>query len=376
MSTIKISQLPTLSAVNSNTANSLFVSVDIPTGVTGKLTAGGLASSLYSYFPLNVGIPVLQLPNVIAHFANSSVYYTQISQENKNNLGTADYVVTANTGSDTTWFIDMGYTNSQYSNTSPNNSLGTIIEPLSGYLYVQGNTQYATGQSGNFVLGTATPGTELRFIVGGINNANSPLKLTSSSLVLRNSANLTFSDGSMQNVAAAPVAFTQAAFNTANNVQGALNTANSNIAFLIAYSAGAYGLANTSLQNTSTIVANNNLTVPGTLTVGNNVIYTPNSYSGTISALTLDMSANSRVKCNIGPAGLVVTLTNITPGREVQLIIMNTDNQNRTVTHGALAMNSTKGSVTYTHSAASTAFLKYFSTYNDIGNVYVSITNG
>ena len=47
MSTVKITELPLISQINSNTSNTLFMGVDIPTDVTGKMTVHTLAQGLY-----------------------------------------------------------------------------------------------------------------------------------------------------------------------------------------------------------------------------------------------------------------------------------------------------------------------------------------
>ena len=54
MSTVKITALAS-KTLASNTANTIFVGVDLPTGVTGKYTAKELADNLYSNNVLNVG---------------------------------------------------------------------------------------------------------------------------------------------------------------------------------------------------------------------------------------------------------------------------------------------------------------------------------
>ena len=56
MSTVKISELALISQLNANTSNTLFVAVDVPTGVTGKFTGHTLAQGLYSNEVLNVGV--------------------------------------------------------------------------------------------------------------------------------------------------------------------------------------------------------------------------------------------------------------------------------------------------------------------------------
>ena len=49
MSTVKISELTEITELNSNTSNTIIVGVDLPTLVTGKITAKTLAHGLYKY---------------------------------------------------------------------------------------------------------------------------------------------------------------------------------------------------------------------------------------------------------------------------------------------------------------------------------------
>jgi len=55
MTTIKISELPNFTVINANTANTLFVGVDIPSAQTFNYTAGTLAAGLYANTALVVG---------------------------------------------------------------------------------------------------------------------------------------------------------------------------------------------------------------------------------------------------------------------------------------------------------------------------------
>jgi hypothetical protein len=48
MSTVKITELPEITTINANTANTIFVGVDIPTDVTGKFTYATLTDGIYS----------------------------------------------------------------------------------------------------------------------------------------------------------------------------------------------------------------------------------------------------------------------------------------------------------------------------------------
>jgi hypothetical protein len=260
MSTVKISQLPIISAINANTSNTLFAGVDIPSGITGKMTAHVLAQGLYSNEVLNVGINQQNLPNTIAQFSLSGQSYIQTNLVNINDNGTADIVATANTGSggtDSTNFIDMGYANKNYQPGVAYNDIGNAVNPLDGYLYVQGGA-YANG--GNLIVGTTTTNTSLKFIVGGGSLANVVASSNASNFTINNILDLNnyiiFGDGTSQNTAAASLAYTQAAFALANSVNAAITyqsgvdvTQNTNTQF-------AWNKANTAVQNTAIVQLN------------------------------------------------------------------------------------------------------------------------
>jgi len=364
MSTVKISQLPLISTLNANTANTLFVGVDIPTGVTGKLTSRTLAQGLYSNEVLNVGLNQQNLPNTVAQFALAGESYIQTNLVNTNDGGTADIVVTANVGSggsDSTNFIDMGWANKNYQPGLEFNNIGNSVNPNDGYLYVQG----AAGQVyGNLIVGATASGAQIKFVAGGGQAANIVARMTSTGLVLNTQSSITFSDGSIQSVAYNPgtettqntriqsietinsnqntsisiiqgvdatqntqiqdiqsVNLTQntaIATNSANTVylQGALNTANANSVTNATTAQNAFNKANTAVQNTAVIQLNTvqlsgNLTVTGfvsantgnigNLTISNNAIYS----TLTDSDITIGQS--------IATANLVINrTTNIT----------------------------------------------------------------
>lgn len=143
---------------------------------------------------LQTGSPAGTFPNAFVQTYSKANTYTQFIWQNldSNASATGDIVVTADTGTDTKYFIDMGMTGSGYDNTHPNNSLGTSINPLDGYIYVQGNTSTTAG--GNLVIGTSTPNTEIRVLAGGVNAANVVAKFTGAGLMP--GANVTQSLGS------------------------------------------------------------------------------------------------------------------------------------------------------------------------------------
>ena len=173
-----------------------------------------------------------------------------------------------------------------------------------------------------------------------------------------------FPDSTYQNTAFQGVAIDQTSRNTANSGASFAN--------------GAFTQANTSLQNTSTIVVNTNLTVPGILTVNGplyaaNTIRTPNIFPNSQTAIDIAFSNSSMVKANIA-ADLVVTLSSFVPGKFTDVIITNTSGQQRTITHGCTAINSSMGATTFNLASTRTCYLRYFSFNNDLANTYVAAT--
>lgn len=263
MSTIKISGLPNFSSISSNTQNTLFVGVDVPSGATYNFTAHTLAQGLYSNETLNVGVNPNTLPNTIAQFANGAQSYIQTNLVNTNDGGSADMVVTANAGSggtDSAYFIDMGLANKNYSPGTEFNNIGTSINPLDGYLYVQGLN--GTSPGGNLIIGTTTANTELRIIVGGGTSANIVAKFTSNSLIMNTQSYLTFADGTKQSTAGAPYAYANAAFLYANTQVGLINGVN--VAQNTRITAS-FDKANNALANTSGAIFAGDLTITGNL---------------------------------------------------------------------------------------------------------------
>ena len=190
------------------------------------------------------------LPNVIAQFTSNSTTYTQVNQQNIDEHGTSDYVLTADVGTDTDFYLDVGIINSQYDNQSPNNSLGTSAFPLDGYLIVQGSTINQVG--GNLVIGTTSTSapTELRIIVGGVFNENVVARFTSTGLNvvgeitsptttrIYNQANSAFSKANSAYILA------QAAYDAANTGGGGGTTASADY-----FPRGDYGYLTSSMYS-------------------------------------------------------------------------------------------------------------------------------
>ena len=279
MSTVKISQLPAITQLNANTSNTIFLGVDIPTDATGKMTATVLAQGLYSNNILNVGTIHQNLPNTIAQFSLGGDSYIQTNLVNTNDGGTADIVVTANTGSggtDSANFIDMGYANKNYIPGTEFNNIGTAINPKDGYLYVQGT---AGSNGGNLIVGTTTSNTQLRFIVGGGTAANIVARMTSNSFVLNTQSFITFSDGTTQATAGSTNAYSIAAFAAANTaaantvvIQAINLVQNTSVSAAFAQANSANVLAQSAFNKANNALANTTGVFAGGLTITGNVV--------------------------------------------------------------------------------------------------------
>ena len=309
-SNVKITQLSSIAALDANTANTLFVAVDIPTGTTYKTTATAVANGLYTIVPLNVGGRAIALPGVVGQFTGNSATYMQINFQNFNANGSSDIILTADTGNDVSNYLDLGINNSDFDDVS---GIFSAIGNTDGYLYVQGTSNVS--KNGNLVIGTASAGANIYFTIGGLQKGNIVAAITPVGLVLkRSSANIVFSDGSVQ--------YTAAIANTANSatsgnlfVKGTLFTNTISTiesgAPLIIDPAGSGSLiiadrTQVLIKNTSPSTSNSTgaLTISGGLGVSGNIyvnngqiissngFYAQNTYTGSYSdGVILDYTA-------------------------------------------------------------------------------------
>ena len=102
-------------------------------------------------------------------------------------------------------------------------------------------------------------------------------------------------------------------------------------------------------------------------------VFTPRLPEGAQTAITIDYSSDSIIKANCA-ADVTISHTNFTYGKVVEVWLVNTGAQNRTVTHGVSAINSTTKSTTFTITAGSSAYMRFFSIDGDLANVFVTVT--
>ena len=100
------------------------------------------------------------------HYIDANICVTN---QNKNTGAdaTADYVLTADNGDDSTNYGDFGIINSGYDNSTPTNSLGNIVYAADTYLYAQGNVANTSQAGGNLAIGTTTAGKTVKIFAGG-----------------------------------------------------------------------------------------------------------------------------------------------------------------------------------------------------------------
>jgi hypothetical protein len=158
---------------NVTTLLSSFGSNSIST--TGNIVAGTAnisGNTTTGISAINLGVTTTPLPNTIASFNSNVNYYTQVTLQNKSTGAdaTADFIVTADNGSDTVNYLDLGIINSGYDANTPTNSLGNIVYAADSYIYAQGNTSNTNQSGGNLVIGTSTSGKNVKIFVGGVNS--------------------------------------------------------------------------------------------------------------------------------------------------------------------------------------------------------------
>jgi hypothetical protein len=176
-------------ASNTATGNANFLFLNDSTFIVGAATSTGTASQPLqvtggAYVSGSVGIGTTNplypltvaasgatatpnLTNVIADFTANTNSFSQINTRNASNgtSASSDYVVTADTGTDTTNFIDLGINNSAY-------SVGTwtINGALDGYLYTSDT---------NLSIGAAGANKYVSIFAGGTLAANEEVRVNS-----------------------------------------------------------------------------------------------------------------------------------------------------------------------------------------------------
>ena len=281
MSTVKITDLPAINTINANTANTVLVGVDIPTNVTGKITLTTLAAGLYSNNNLVVGNNYTVLPNVVGQFTGNSATYLQVNLENQTASGSGDFVVTANDGSDTDHYIDMGINGSTYSDPAY-----SATKAHDGYLYISSS---GTGK-GNLAIGTTNSTGKVNFVVGGIETANivgyvDVNGIWSPAINSVVSANAASANSIINTRVSANVATLRGEIS--GNVSTLNGSITSNITTQNTFTQAAFNKANNALANTNGVKTAGTLEITDRLTVNGSTVMANVNFASNEAALSI-----------------------------------------------------------------------------------------
>ena len=137
---------------------------------TGNQTISGVKTFANSgVFSLS-GASALNVPNNPLSIVGSGNTYLQLNIQNRatGTDASADLVITANNGTDSTNYINLGINNSGYNNSAFTNGTG-----YDGYLFIDG---------GNLDIGTRTPGRIIEFHAGGTTQEKTIARISESGL--------------------------------------------------------------------------------------------------------------------------------------------------------------------------------------------------
>jgi len=171
-----IGTLADLSVTGNTTLNNLVVTgnVSLPANITQiSGNSGSFYGDGYGFGALYAGIAsgYANLPATVLQVSANYPDYAQVNFQNINSGSgaSADYVATADNGTNTSYYVDLGIASSTYDGLSAN-ALGTSVKANDAYLYTFGNTGNAIG--GNLILGAGTVGKQVKVIAGGGDTAN------------------------------------------------------------------------------------------------------------------------------------------------------------------------------------------------------------
>jgi hypothetical protein len=236
--------------------------------------------------------------NTIAQFVGNTSTFAQINFENLNANGSSDYVATADNGTDSTYFIDMGMNGSNFTDPAY-----TIFAKNDGYLYTVGSSATGPGTAGNLVIGS-TSGV-VKVFTGNTLTAN--LRTTTSSTGFAVIGNISATG----NITGGNIIGTIAA--GANTIT---TTGNANV--------GNLGFGSGVIVGTGNITGGN---IIGTIAAGSNTVTTTGNITGgniigTIAAgsNTITTTGNANVG-NLGfGTGVIIGTGNITSGNIIGTI--------------------------------------------------------
>jgi len=394
MSTVKITELPDISTLDTNEANTVFVVVDVDSDTTGIITLSTLYSNVNSYITSNAASANSVINTRIT--ANVATLRGEIDA----NAASANSVI--NTRIDANIAAANLFTQAAFdlANTSVQETGGTIT----GDLIVTGNV---TSNYGMEIKNSSMPGNGIFLLITGaaggaygipsnpgytittVSPDGEGNRIVAESYASKASGYASFIGRRARGTAASPTA-AQAGdiiMRLGGNAYGTTKFsqfADARIEFIANQNVtdtekGTRIEFWATANNTNTAVniatmTGDQVDFTGYVSPTKGFVYVPSLLVGNQTAITVDFTANSMIKANI-VSDMTVSFTNYVPGKIVEMWITNTSGSNRTVTHGCSAVNSTVNSTTVTIPATSSGYFKYFSIQSDLANTFVAITS-
>ena len=196
--------------------------------------------------------------------------YVQNNLENVNsgNAATGDYVVTADNGTDATYYIDMGIASSNFDGLSPN-IVGNSVRANDAYLYTLGNG--AGNQGGNLIIGAGTASKVVKIIAGGGHDHDVVATAAAGAFTVNGSVTGTYFIGNGALL---------------TGIAASSNYSNANVASYLPTYGGNISVGNLTLaSNSSNIVFTNGATIYGDTSSRNGSIVLQPAASGTFPSV-------------------------------------------------------------------------------------------
>jgi hypothetical protein len=151
---------------------------------TGGVTANGNAITGDGGFYVGVSTYHELGSTIVAQLTSNINSYSQINQQNVSNgtLASGDYIITADNGTDTTYYLDIGLSSSAHED---ENFFGDTATINDGYFYVTGTDQAGpstSGGPGNLIIGSTNG--QIKLFVGNTAQANVIATVDSSGLIM------------------------------------------------------------------------------------------------------------------------------------------------------------------------------------------------
>jgi hypothetical protein len=262
---------------------------------TGNISANSLTVT----GNIILGTPLTFTPSGAAlQYGATANAYTQLVMQNKSPLTNAstDFVATADNGTDSSYFVDLGIASSSYY--------------YPGYDAILPNDSYLIANGGNLLLNAGSTGKAIKFVTGGSNNSNIVGQINDTAVTFNQTTISTSTGtGALQIAGGAGIAGNLNVGGTTSTTGGLMaagtfsgtysdgiildyTTGTGRISVGAAdgfalYNSGLAGYALMTISNTGNVVTTGNISSTGNLTAAN---LTLNAANSTISGSSLFLS--------------------------------------------------------------------------------------